>query len=338
MHTLRIAEIRNEESHQLTTFNLDKRSKTIHIKPGERVTVGEVKGKGYISQFWMTFPGWFWMHWAPDNEVFASILKTLIIRIYWDGEDTPAVAVPAGDFFGVGLCEYSSFAGHYFGMSSGGFYCKFPMIFNKSFRIELENRDPNIGTDVFMNVMYQTSYDLNPELGFFHAQFRTGQDCQEVFETADIQGAGHYAGCTLSMQGKRLNDLSFLEAPEYIYTDADTEKPRIVGTGLEDYFLGGWYFREGPFAGALHGVPVKDSLRSSVAMYRVHVDDAIRFSRRFRFTFTHPWDAQRINPFFFSSASFFFLDTAKGQPEKKYSVDELLGMYRVRDVDHQSIP
>ena len=34
------------------------------------------------------------------------------------------------------------------------------------------------------------------------------------------------------------------EAPEYVFIDEDFERPRFAGTGLEDYFLGGWYFRE----------------------------------------------------------------------------------------------
>src|SRR5690606_25233912 len=101
-------------------------------------------------------------------------------------------------------------------------------------------------------------------------------------------GKGMYVGCTLSCQGESLNYLSFLEAPEYVYVDGETV-PRIVGTGLEDYFMGGWYFREGAFAGPHHGVPVKDSLRSAVAMYRVHERDAIHFGRRLRFTFQNPW-------------------------------------------------
>jgi hypothetical protein len=65
--------------------------------------------------------------------------------------------------------------------------------------------------------------------------------------------------------------------------------PRIVGTGLEDYFLGGWYFREGPFIGPYHGVPVKDTLNASVAMYRVHEADAIRFQERLKFAFVNQW-------------------------------------------------
>src|ERR1019366_4840007 len=58
--TLRMATLRKETTRQLTTFNLARKSKTIRVPRGKRVTIGEVKGQGYIAQFWLTFPGWFW--------------------------------------------------------------------------------------------------------------------------------------------------------------------------------------------------------------------------------------------------------------------------------------
>src|ERR1039457_3545643 len=62
---------------------------------------------------------------------------------------TAAVAAPVGDFFGAGLCEVASFASRYFGTSSGGFFCKWPMPFHQSFRVELENVDADHDTEVF---------------------------------------------------------------------------------------------------------------------------------------------------------------------------------------------
>src|ERR1039458_9817693 len=74
------ATLRKETTRQLTTFNLSRKSKTIPIPRGKRVTIGEVKGQGYIAQFWLTFPGWFWQHWNPTAPVNQSILNTRILR------------------------------------------------------------------------------------------------------------------------------------------------------------------------------------------------------------------------------------------------------------------
>jgi len=336
---LELAVLGDDTTRQLTTFNLKRKSKTIPVPRGKRVTIGEVKGRGYIAQFWLTFPGWFWQHWNPKARINQSILKTLILRLYWDGAEQPAVAVPVGDFFGAGLCEITSFASRYFGTSSGGFFCKWPMPFRKSFRVELENLDEEIDTDVFSNILYQLNDSPLEPLGYFHAQFNTGRnDGPAPVQIAEASGRGHYAGCSLYMQGQEQNYLSFLEAPEYVYIDDDWDAPRIVGTGLEDYFLGGWYFREGPFIGPYHGVPVKDSLNASVAMYRVHQADAIHFRQRLKFAFVNPWAAERLRPFAFSSVAYLYLDKSEGQGAPIPSAKQLLCWYRTRNTDHQSVP
>jgi hypothetical protein len=43
---LRMAALRDEMTRQLTTFNLKQKSKTLPVRRGKRVTIGEVKGEG----------------------------------------------------------------------------------------------------------------------------------------------------------------------------------------------------------------------------------------------------------------------------------------------------
>jgi hypothetical protein len=339
MQTHDISALKSDVTQQLTTFNLSNGHKTIDVPRGQRVTAGEVTGHGCITQMWLTFPGWFWQHWDRDNPISQTILKTLILRIYWDGSDTPAVQSPACDFFGNGLCEATNFTSRYFGMSSGGFFCKFPMPFKKGFRIEFENLDEHIDTCVFLNVLYQVPDEPPTDVGYFHAQFRTGRnEGPEPIHILDTQGRGHYVGCTLSAQAEERNYLSFLEAPEYIYIDDDWETPRITGTGLEDYFLGGWYFREGTFTGELHGVPSKDALTAGITMYRIHEADAIRFNNRIRFDFVNPWDSDRLKRFVHSSTAFYYLDSPEGREPEIPSREDLLCWYRIKDTDHLSVP
>lgn len=324
-------------THQFTTFNRETRGKTIAIRRGQKVTVAEAKGQGYLAKLWITFPGWFWQHWNTTYPINQSILKTLIIRIYFDDAEKPQVAAPVGDFFGIGLCEVASFTSEYIGMSSGGFYTSFPMPFRESIRVEFENLDEHVDTEVFVNGLYQLA-DLPDDAPYFHAQFRTGGNPgPDPLPVAEAIGKGKFVGCTLSCQGEDMNYLSFLEAPEAVYVDEDWEVPRIVGTGLEDYFLGGWYFREGTFAGPHHGVPLKDALRASVAMYRIHDQDAIYFDQRIRFNFETPWSPDRLRPFKYSTVGFLYLDQPQAAPEIP-DRKELLCWYRIRDCDRQSIP
>ena len=325
-------------SRQLTTFDLDARSKTRHIRPGQIETIGDVSGAGYVSRLWLTFPAWFWQHWNRDAVVDPTMLKSLILRLYWDDAETPAVEAPVGDFFGAGHAEFRSFTSAMVGTSSGGFYCNWPMPYATGFRVEIENRHPKLGTDVFFNANYQ-EMEVKPAGGYFCAQFNTGRrKGDEAAVILDTKGNGHYAGVMLHMQGEPLHYLSFLEAPEYVYLDDDWESPRIVGTGLEDYFNGGWYFRDDDFAGPMHGVPLKDALRSMVTMYRLHAHDAIAFDRRIRFEFMNPWDAERLKPYWFSSVAYWYNDRPDPQQPALLTQAEVLQLYRGRDTDHLSIP
>ena len=62
----------------------------IIIRPGETFTLGEIAGSGAIQQIWMT-PSGTWRY--------------SILRMYWDGEESPSVECPVGDFFAVGWQE-----------------------------------------------------------------------------------------------------------------------------------------------------------------------------------------------------------------------------------------
>lgn len=62
------------------------------IKAGETLTLLDVTGTGMITRMWIT---------VADRS--ALMLRSLKFEIYWDGEKTPAVSVPFGDFFSVGV-------------------------------------------------------------------------------------------------------------------------------------------------------------------------------------------------------------------------------------------
>ena len=53
-------------------------------------------GPGIVSHVWVTI--------ASDD---PHHLKALVLRMYWDGEATPSVEAPIGDFFGLGLGRLS---------------------------------------------------------------------------------------------------------------------------------------------------------------------------------------------------------------------------------------
>lgn len=78
-------------SQETTGANVDCRS----ITPGQTLTVLDTDGPGVISHVWFTIA-------SPE----PYHLKRIVLRMYWDGEESPSVESPIGDFFGLGLGEY----------------------------------------------------------------------------------------------------------------------------------------------------------------------------------------------------------------------------------------
>ncbi len=199
--------------------------------------------------------------------------------MYWDGEATPSVEVPVGDFFGVGFGERRDYASLPLAETSGGYDCYWPMPFHRSARWTLANVS---ATDalVWANVDFTAYKRLPPELRHFHVMQNRRPGAQTFF-----------------------GPFGFLEGDEMIFVDGEPT-PSIVGTGTEDYFGGGFYFESGPIAAPYHGVLIKDEALARVSAYRWHVEDAMPFARAIRVTIEH--GSQNDYEGDYSSVAFFY--------------------------------
>lgn len=255
-----------------------KVSPCIDIAPGERVTLADIDGPGVIQHMWFTVLAEFW--------------RSLILRMYWDGEAQPSVEVPLGDFFCSGWATYCPVNSVPVAVNPcGGFNSYWEMPFHKSARMTIEN----VGYEHIQHFFYQVTYALTeiPEdCGTFHAFWRRENPLPKgkVYTIADhIKGQGHYVGTYLAWG---VNQSGWWGEGEIkFYIDGDVEFPTICGTGTEDYFGGAWAFVEGegearrygvystPYLG-LPQVIQPDGLMESqtrFGLYRWHVRDPIRF-------------------------------------------------------------
>jgi len=101
------------------------------VEPGQTLTILDYKGAGIVRRFWVTI--------APRSEM--TIHRQAILRMYWDGEDTPSVECPIGDFFGVGFGEQVDYISLPLNETSGGYNCYWPMPFHKSARWTLTKHE-----------------------------------------------------------------------------------------------------------------------------------------------------------------------------------------------------
>ena len=260
-----------------------KLSPSIVIAPGETRQLADIQDSGAIQQIWMTPTGrWRWS----------------ILRIYWDGSETPSVECPIGDFFACGWNRYTQISSLPVCVNPGSaFNCYWEMPFRKRCTITLTNLD-----DDPMVLYYQINYTLTevPEdAAYFHAQFRRVNPLpyKEVYTILDgVRGKGHYVGTYIAWG---VNNTGWGGEGEIkFYLDGDEEFPTICGTGTEDYFCGSYNFDPGeyhntgyvefttPYAGLPQVIRPDGNYRSQTrfGMYRWHIVDPIRFDQDLRVT------------------------------------------------------
>ena len=107
------------------------------------------------------------------------------------------------------------------------------------------------------------------------------------FPMADVQGDGALYQVTMAAKGLRKTgswkDLSYLEACVRAYIGGAAE-PVLLSSGLEDYFLGTYYFNRGGYATPLAGLTHFDSKENEFSAYRFHEDDPVVFHNGLRLT------------------------------------------------------
>src|SRR5580658_9266648 len=114
------------------------------IAPGETLTLLDEAGPGLITHFWATI--------ASDD---SEHLKALVLRMYWDGEPTPSVETPIGDFFGLGLGDYFLYQSLPLAVGSDkAMNSFFPMPFQKHARITVTNEGAEKTRYFYFNIDY----------------------------------------------------------------------------------------------------------------------------------------------------------------------------------------
>ncbi len=246
----------------------------INLPAGSVTTLADIDGPGIIQHIWLT--------------VHPDLYRNGIIRFYWDGEETPSVECPLGDFFanGHGL-RYDLNSIMVAVNADGGFNCYWPMPFRKRAVITIENQRDVEQKGFYYQVTYALT-DVPADAAYFHAQWRrslTTRENPEHVIVDGVKGRGHYVGTHISWV--QMSNGWWGEGEVKFYLDGDSKYPTICGTGTEDYAGGAWNFGDRIFNAPFSGYPLRRVAPGEVprhALYRWHVPDPIRFKQDLRVT------------------------------------------------------
>jgi hypothetical protein len=244
------------------------------LKRGESKTLLDIEGPGIIQRMWFT---------VRDRS--PKMMRSMRLRIYWDGETKPAVDVPFGDFFGYGLSEVVRFETALFSNPEGrSFNCMIPMPFRKGAKVVLTNESQKNINEVFYDIDFIKLEKPEDDALYFHAYW-TRQKTSELrkdFEfLPEITGRGRFLGVNIGVNADPgYGDTWWGEGEVKMYIDNDNELPTINGTGTEDYIGTAWGM--GQFTGLYQGCTVANDSTKQYAFYRFHVPDIIGFNHNFR--------------------------------------------------------
>jgi D-arabinan exo alpha-(1,3)/(1,5)-arabinofuranosidase (non-reducing end) len=274
------------------------------VAPGETAVLLEHDGPGCVTHLYcaLAFPE-------------ITDYRDAILRCQWDGEATPSVEVPLGDFFALAHARVRYLQSALVAVNPGfgsshGLHAYFPMPFASGARITLEHRGERPLGGALPALWYHVDYEIWDEPPpddtlRFHAQWRQEKptvavgprpnvqlhgaknlDGVENYVALEARGAGQMVGLVLE-----INNVAggwYGEGDDMVFVDGESWPPSIHGTGTEEIFgAGACPARE--FAGPYHGFHLLElpDYAGLVGAYRWFLHDPIRFTRELRWTVEH---------------------------------------------------
>jgi hypothetical protein len=231
----------------------------------------------------------------------------IVLRMYWDGAETPCVESPIGPFFGQGWDEAYNFSSLPLAASPRdgiGLVSYFAMPFARGARVEIENEADKPIRGVWFYIDYVEFEELPAKLGRFHAWYNhqltgaspEGETSGRLRENttgdrnyliADIDGKGHFVGVNYYIHTP--SPIWYGEGDDMFFIDGEAWPPSLHGTGTEDYFntaYGPKRLFSHPYFGAAR---VNDNIGflGRTHVYRFHITDPVYFDESLRFSIEH---------------------------------------------------
>ena len=256
------------------------------VQPGESRNLMEIEGAGIIQRMWM----------SGSIAIVPEQRRGVLINMYWDQSEKPAVSAPIGDFFGNSLGVMTPFDNELFSNPEGrSFNLTIPMPYRNGARVEIVNES---STQVLFwyDINVQQMASIPDDAMYFHAHWRRefetelGVDFQVL---PRVTGTGRFLGTHIGVIGdEKYLGTWFGEGEIKVFLDGDDEHPSLQGTGTEDYIGTGW--GQGVYNGLRFGSLLSDSDLDLYSFYRYHTADAVYFQSDCKVTIQQMGNANRM--------------------------------------------
>ncbi len=280
-------------------------TRRVSIAPGKKVTVADITGKRAITG----------MRVKVDPSLLtgeADALRDVSLSINWDGEKSPSVWSPLGDFFGTGpgFNKYKSLP---LGVTDEGMYSYWYMPFAEKAVVRLSN-DGNAAFTGDVSITHAPVRKAIDSLGRFHAKWHrdaflpTEPERWIDWPIVKTEGAGRFLGVNLEVWNPRGGWWG--EGDEKWFVDGE-KFPSTIGTGSEDYFGYAWCDPT-LFQNAYHNQTRVNGNVGHVAVNRWHIADNIPFAKSFEGDIEKYYANAR--PTLYAATAYWYLDRNGADP------------------------
>ena len=240
------------------------------LPAGSSRVLVDVAGSGTVCRIWLTI-----------RDRSPEMLRSLRLDMTWDNAATPAVSVPLGDFFGVGLGRRTPFECELFSDPEGrSFNCFIPMPFRSSARITITNESARDLSHLFYDIDFLLDVPHDDNVLYFHAHWRRESPNalgEDFVVLPRVQGTGRYLGSNIGVITDAAYGETWWGEGEFkVWLDGDDQHPTLCGTGTEDFIGGAW--GQGVFCNRTQGCLVADRENRQWAFFRYHTHDPIYFA------------------------------------------------------------
>lgn len=225
------------------------------------------------------------------------LLRDLVLRVMYEEQPSDSsglsnrsdasIDVPLGDFFGRPWYP-AAFQSLAFAGAPGELAQRLPMPYRHGARLEVRNDGESPAT-LRVTAWLEAVASLDG-LGYLHAEWRSSGPAmtQAPHEVLTWSGPGKLVAVQAAVWTEE-ESWNLLEGDERLWMDGLPPERVWHGTGLEDYFNGGWYYQR-VLVRPTHGVTGRAPYRTS--QYRVHLLDAPEWKQQFRMEWERgPFDA-----------------------------------------------
>jgi hypothetical protein len=279
----------NVTADDLKTFGSTGKELSVLTKDNETVLLYH-QGKGALTHAWFggDFPGY----------------ERTIIRMYVDNEEIPSIDMELGLGHGTGFNDnHAPWTTDKMGKtgSPSGIYNNFRIPFGKEIKVtaQLCPDSPDKpkfwwiirGVENLPVSLGGVQLPDNARLKLYKLENREFDSFVE-FDLCNVKGKGALFLVTIAAKGlrtlpendgRRWMDLSYLEACVRAYFN-EGKDTLFLSSGLEDYFLGTYYFNRGRYYSNIAGLTHLDMETNEFSAYRFHDDDPIFFQNGLRLT------------------------------------------------------